>query len=167
MYIVAIREHIQPMKLPLELVPSSCWYSNVRSQVTPKTWDRLRGLVAATAGSRCTICGRAGSGHPVECHEVWGYDDERRIQRLEDLVALCPDCHLVKHFGRAMAQGRTRYALAWYAQVNGLAADQALADVMSALAVHSERSRHTWHLDVTLLSSRYGVLLNSAGQEIA
>lgn len=38
---------------------------------------------------------------PVECHEVWDYDDDRKIQRLERRVALCPACHEVKHAGLA------------------------------------------------------------------
>lgn len=154
------------MKLPIELVPATCWYSNVRSRVSEATWLRLRRQVAAAAGQRCQICGRTGSGHPVECHEIWGYDDARRVQRLVGLIALCPDCHLVKHFGRAIAGGRTRYALAWFAEVNGLTASEALALVKEALALHAERSRHSWRLDLSLLT-RYGVRLDGENREVS
>lgn len=153
------------MKLPLELVPSTVWYSNVRSHVTPGTWARLRHQVAAAAGHRCEVCGRAGSGHPVECHEVWIYDDRRGLQRLAALMALCPDCHLVKHFGRAMAEGRTRYALAWFAEVNGLTPGEALSEAQKALAVHAERSRRSWRLDLSLLATRYGISLDADAHE--
>jgi len=83
-------------RLTVELVPSTCWYTNVRSNVSKAVWDRLRGEVAADAGNRCEVCGGRGRRWPVECHEMWDYDDDRKIQRLERLVALCPACHEVK-----------------------------------------------------------------------
>lgn len=103
----------------------------------------------------------------MECHEIWSYDDSRRIQRLDGLVALCPDCHLVKHFGRAIAEGRTRYALAWFAEVNVLTPYQALELSKAALALHADRSRHAWQLDLSLLARTYGVLLDNNHREVA
>lgn len=155
------------MKLPIELVPTSCWYSNVRSKVTAATWTRIRHNVADGAGHRCQICDRAGTGHPVECHEIWGYDDATHVQRLEGLIALCPDCHLVKHFGRAMAAGRTKYALAWFAQVNELTPARALELAKSALELNAERSRHAWRLDLSWLAAHYGVNLDPQQWEVA
>ena len=154
------------MKLPLELVPTTCWHSNVRSQVTSPTWERIRHQVSSRAGEHCQVCGRAGTGHPVECHEIWGYDDAALIQRLEGLIALCPDCHLVKHFGRAMASGRTTYALSWFARVNDLPPYRALALAKSALALHAERSRHAWQLDLSWLNTHFGVILDQQQWEI-
>lgn len=81
-------------------------------------------------------------------------------------MALCPDCHLVKHFGRAMAEGRTRYALAWFAQVNALSPDVALANARQALDEHARRSRLDWSLDLSLLVRRYGVRLDSRQHEM-
>jgi hypothetical protein len=49
-----------PTRLTVELVPSTCWYTNVRSNVSKAVWDRLRRRVAA----------------------------EAKVQRLEQLVAL-------------------------------------------------------------------------------
>ena len=57
-------------RLTVELVPSTCWYTNVRSHVPKAVWDRLRRQVAAEAGDRCEICGGRGRRWPVECHEV-------------------------------------------------------------------------------------------------
>src|SRR5207302_1396445 len=85
--------HPGETRLTVELVPSSCWYTNVRSHVPKTVWDRLRRQVAAEAGNRCEICGGRGRRWPVECHEVWEYDDDEKIQRLQRLVALCPACH--------------------------------------------------------------------------
>ena len=92
-------------RLTIELVPRTSWYSNVRSNVSEAEWDRLRRPVYHRAGSRCEICGGRGQKHPVECHEVWLYDDAAGIQRLVDLIALCPSCHGVKHLGRSHVKG--------------------------------------------------------------
>ncbi len=45
-------------RLTVELVPSTCWYTNVRSHVPKAVWDRLRRQVADEAHSDR---GRAGS----------------------------------------------------------------------------------------------------------
>ncbi len=34
-------------RLTVELVPSTCWYTNVRSHVPKAVWDRLRRQVAS------------------------------------------------------------------------------------------------------------------------
>jgi len=57
-------------RLTVELVPSTCWYTNVRSNVSKAVWDRLRRRVATDAGKSCEICGGRGGRWPVECHEV-------------------------------------------------------------------------------------------------
>ncbi len=153
------------MKLTIELVPSTCWYSNVRSNVSPGTWALIQRQVCADARQRCQICGRQGIRHPVEAHEVWAYHDGLRQQTLVGLVALCPDCHSVKHIGRALSQGTHARALAWFMRVNQLTAQSALDAIRAALAVHKERSQHLWRLDVSLLANRYSVSLDPNGRE--
>ena len=155
------------MKLPLELVPSSCWYSNVRSNVSPGTWIVLQRLTADRAGQRCEICRRQGVAHPVEAHEIWEYVDALHLQRLVGLIALCPDCHAVKHIGRALAQGTHARVLAWFAQVNQLTPAQALAHVRQAFELHARRSQVQWELDLGVLVSRYGLVLGPDGRERA
>jgi hypothetical protein len=48
---------------------------------------------------RCAISAGQGSDRvtPVVCQEVWSFDDEAGIVRLEGLQALCPEVHLAKH----------------------------------------------------------------------
>ncbi len=63
--------------LTVELVPQTCWYTNVRSNVPAEDWERLRKFVFKLAGYRCEICGGRGDKWWVECHEQWEYDDAR------------------------------------------------------------------------------------------
>lgn len=152
--------------LTVELVPESAWRINVRSNVRPQTWDRIKREVAMPADWRCKICRRAGAAHPVECHEVWHYDDRRHVQTLVELVPLCPDCHRAKHFGLALAQGRAQQALAWLCQLNNWSPQHAAKHVFEATQVQKQRSQCSWKLDLSLLSRRYGVRLDANHQEI-
>ena len=135
-------------RLEVELVPEPCWWSNVRSIVDPPVWDRLRRQVYRQARYRCEICGGRGPQHPVEAHEVWAYDDLRRIQRLERLIALCPACHEVKHLGLARVRGIERRALAHLARVNGWPPETVTLYTRRAFAVWEQRSEHGWNLDL-------------------
>jgi hypothetical protein len=144
-------------RLTVELVPSTCWYSNVRSNVSKVVWDRLRGQVGAAAGHRCEICEGRGARWPVECHEVWAYDDEAKIQRLERLVALCPACHEVKHAGLASKRGRIPAVIQRLAAVNGWSEEDAALYLEAVFEQWAARSRHQWCLDISVLAERYGV----------
>jgi hypothetical protein len=97
-------------RLTIELVPRTCWFSNVRDQVPRGDWDRIRREVYERAGKRCEVCSGRGSRHPVECHEVWEYDETAHVQRLVRMIALCPACHEVKHIGLAGLKGRGEQA---------------------------------------------------------
>lgn len=152
-------------RLTIELVPESCWFSNVRSNVSQEEWDRLRRATYRSAGYICEICGGRGHNHPVECHEKWFYDDENKIQRLIGLLALCPDCHEVKHFGLANKKGRTNEALAQLSKVNGWSIQKAEEYVDEQFHIWLERSKHSWILDVTWLE-QYGIRVCTVDREI-
>jgi hypothetical protein len=143
-------------RLTVELVPRTCWFSNVRDRVSREDWDRMRSRVYEHAGRRCEVCGGRGSKHPVECHEVWEYDEATAVQRLVRMIALCPACHEVKHVGLAGVKGRGEIAAAHLAEVNGWSAAVADRYVRSAFAVWEERSARTWSLDVSAITG-YGI----------
>ena len=104
------------------------------------------------AGKRCEVCGGRGSKHPVECHEVWEYDETARVQRLVRMVALCPACHEVKHIGLANIKGRGEIAAAHLAEVNDWT-PQVTAVYDQAFDVWKARSNRTWSLDVSALTA--------------
>jgi hypothetical protein len=143
-------------RLTIELVPKTCWFSNVHRQVSRQDWDRLRSQVYERAGRHCEVCGGRGSRHPVECHEIWEYDEASSVQRLLGMVALCPPCHEVKHIGLAGLKGRGNVAREHLAEVNGWTSGVAAQYVEEAFAVWRQRSSRTWSLDVSALAA-YGV----------
>lgn len=143
-------------KLTVELVPRTCWFSNVRERVSRQEWDRIRSQTYEHAGQRCEVCGGRGSKHPVECHEVWEYDESAGVQRLVRMIALCPACHEVKHIGLAGIKGRGNIAREHLAAVNGWTASAASQYVDQAFTLWRARSSREWSLDVSALAS-YGV----------
>jgi len=144
------------LKLSIELIPKSCWYSNVRSIVTKQQWDALRKMVAAEADYVCEICGGKGKKHPVECHEIWHYDDEILVQKLLGLIALCPKCHSVKHFGLAEIMNKRDVAVKHLMKVNGITKTAVEKHIQDSFIEFSERSKKEWKLDVSILE-KFGI----------
>ncbi|WP_218080940.1 DUF5710 domain-containing protein [Anthocerotibacter panamensis] len=145
-----------PPKLTIELVPQTCWYSNVRSNVSDKDWDKLRQMTYEKANNTCEVCGGKGTQWPVECHEIWDYDDKQHIQKLVGLIALCPPCHEVKHMGFANTQGRGDIARAHLAKVNDWSEYQTDDYVERCFMKWEHRSQFSWALDITWLE-QHGV----------
>ena len=142
-------------KLTIELVPSTCHFSNVRTTIKPKEWDKVRFISYEAANHVCEICGdngkNQGYNHNVECHEIWYYDDTTHIQKLVGLVSLCPICHQVKHIGRAIAMGKERIVHRQLRKVNQWTQAQVDKHIKESFEVYKERSQHEWELDISLL----------------
>jgi 5-methylcytosine-specific restriction endonuclease McrA len=147
------------MKLTIELVPSTCWYSNVRSEVSKERWDEIRHACYNKAGHKCEVCGDVGKNqgynHDVECHEIWEYDDKKHIQRLIGFIALCPKCHQVKHLGHSRIKGLYNTAIKHLRKVNGFSKKQCDKYIDEVYAKYFERSKHNWKLDLSHMEN-YG-----------
>lgn len=72
------------------------------------------------------------------------------------MLALCPDCHGVKHFGFSQIQGKSEAALQHYMKVNGLDREEAEKAIAKSFDVWAKRSEKEWALDISILSD-YGV----------
>lgn len=142
--------------LTIELVPSSCWFSNVRSSVSRKEWDIIRKQVYSEANNICEICGGKGPNHPVECHEIWNYDDKKLIQKLVGMIALCPSCHQVKHIGLSQVRGIGTEAKNHLAKVNKISKDEAEKYIKASFELWEQRSKKKWKLDISKLID-YGI----------
>jgi 5-methylcytosine-specific restriction endonuclease McrA len=140
-------------KLTIELVPSTCWYSNVRSNVLSSEWDIIRKKVYKNAGYVCEVCGGRGDKHPVECHEIWEYNETDLTQRLNGFIALCPSCHEVKHIGLARIKGRELETLQHLAKVNNWSETKAKSVISYAFREWERRSRIKWLLDVSYIDT--------------
>ncbi len=139
----------------VDLIPASCWFTNVRSCVSARDWERLRTLVYGRAGNRCEACGASvNREHQVwlEAHERWDYHHTSRTQRLRRLVCLCTRCHQATHFGYAEVTGRAEAALAHLCAVNHWTRADAEAHIAAAASMWRFRSETDWALDLSILT---------------
>jgi hypothetical protein len=140
----------------VDLVPSSCWFTNVRSSVIPKDWERLRRMITNRAGERCEACGQTAdppTGTRLEAHERWIYSGPTGVQTLRRLICLCNQCHTVTHFGLAQIRGLADEALVHLRTVTGMTDQQARAHIDDAFAQWQARSTRTWTLDLSMLTT--------------
>ena len=138
-------------KLTIELVPSGQWEDNLRSHLSPAKWNALRTCCYQRALHRCEVCNGVGHKHPVECHEIWDYNDETRVQKLLGLIALCPQCHQVKHIGLAAIKGKFAQAIGQLMKVNSWPLDLAEAYAIRQFEIHQIRSTFAWSIDLSWL----------------
>jgi hypothetical protein len=148
------------IKLTIELVPSTSFYTNVRTILPTKEWDRLRKTSYANAKFKCEIC--KGSGldqgyrHALECHEIWEYKADG-TQYLKGLISLCVKCHQVKHIGRTIAIGKKKEAYEHIAKVNKWKKEDVEKYIGFCFQEHKERSKIKWKLNVGILTEKLGV----------
>lgn len=139
----------------VDLVPSSCWFTNVRSCVSKQDWERLRRMLRTRAGARCEICGASEDRDTkrwMEAHERWHYDDATSTQSLRRLIMLCTDCHETTHMGLAGVRGRGEQARAHLREVTGMSEAEARRHVEDAFSLWHRRSAKHWHLNLALLT---------------
>ena len=142
------------MKLEIELVPSTIWFSNIRNAVSKDDWDKIREESYAKTNYKCGICGVTGK---LNCHEIWEYDDKNKIQRLNGFIALCDNCHWIKHIGLAgimSNKGKLNYEelIEHFCKVNECTRESFLKYEEEAFKKWEERSKHQWKQDFGIYS---------------
>jgi len=140
----------------VDLIPSSCWFTNVRTCVSPQDWERLRRAITRRAGQRCEVCGadeNHGVSRGLEAHERWAYDAHNGVQALRRLICLCTDCHRTTHFGHAKVTGQADQAFAHLCAVTGMTAAETRRHIDAAGELWTGRSRRIWSLDLSILTA--------------
>lgn len=141
--------NIDKLPLQIELVPSTAWFKNLRSEFSKNEWDIIRHFVYARANHQCEICGDTGKNqgynHAVEAHEEWYYVNG--VQSLAKITALCPLCHKCKHAGLAQIRGEIDIVITHLCKVNQITKQVAVKQLNNAFNLWQARSRQDWQLD--------------------
>jgi len=141
------------VSLTLELVPESCWYKNLRSELSEGEWKFVKDAVLREKNYRCSVCSRKGKpGFWLHCHETWTYDEAVRTQTLTDIVLLCPDCHNAKHPGR-LDDSAFEEVLKYVGAINKWGADKTRNYVNKCFSLWETRSKLEWKQDMSFVSS--------------
>ena len=140
-------------KLTFECVPETCWRDSLAQRLPRELWDCIRKDAYARAGHRCSICGAKGR---LEAHEQWSYDEENAVQKLETVIALCSNCHSVKHISRTYLVGKGAEAEAHFREVNGCTQSEYHAALAEMNEEYLRRNRiENWTTDFSWLAN-YG-----------
>lgn len=142
-------------KLKFELVPDGCWGFNLRNTLSKEQWDFLRADAKNRAGGKCMICGRK-TARP-EAHERWSYDEQNGLAKLEDIVAVCSDCHSAIHIERTHLKGDGIRAEDHYMKVNGCSYAEMRKDLGEANEIQQRLNKVSeWKLDLSYLKKYNG-----------
>lgn len=146
------------MILELELVPSSCFYKNVRQILSTTDWKSICKQIYNQCNYKCEICGGIGNKHPVEAHETWEYDLNSLTQKLIYIKGLCPLCHSTKHFGLAELQGKRNLVLSHLMKINKISNKEAELYIKEQFLLWQFRSSKQWKLDISFLKNYNEIL---------
>lgn len=158
-----IAEALGTRNLFVDMIPQSAWFSNLRSEITPDEWQRVKAKTFKAALHRCEVCLGIGQQWPVECHERFNYDDATGIQTLLGTIALCPACHEVTHFGLARIKNRDGIATEHMMKITSCSAQDVANHVNAAMQTWKRRSKLQWILDATWLT---GFIETSAATQL-
>ena len=148
-----------PVRLSVELVPATCFYKNVRTNISTADWNIIRKLIYKSANYKCQICFNVNQ--RIECHELWVYEemlDEsykkiiNRRQRLRSFVGLCTNCHQVKHIGLAKLKGYYTQAYNWLMLINKWDTKTTNLYLKYVQSQWENRSKYNWFLDLSYLN---------------
>ena len=138
-------------ELFIDLIPITCWFTNVRYCTDIRDWDRLRDCVYSRVNNTCECCHN--KTNDIEAHERWHYDNDTKTQKLVRLVALCKMCHTSTHIGLAGIKGKGSEALEHLKKVRNFTNEEAIEHKKQAFQVWNERNTIEWNLDLSLLTN--------------
>ena len=148
-----------PHILP-NMVPKGLWGVNLRSCLPKSEWKRIARNIYQKYGYHCQICGCQGTQWPVECEENWKYirqDDKNGLVVLENLMALCPMCHRIKHLGKANIDGVYQEVVAHMAVINDVSWEIANYYSSKAFEDWEKHSEMNWKFDFSWLEKNHGI----------
>lgn len=141
----------------VDLIPRSCWFSNVRTCICSSDWDKLRHYVYERVNYVCECCltntKETFINGNLEAHERWEYDYANKIQRLKRIVALCHQCHQTTHIGLAGIKGKKDEAVAHFKKVRNFTDVDCDVHIKNAFSLWSERNKYNWILDLSLIEN--------------
>ena len=147
------------MNLEIELVPETAWGSNLRNKVPKTEWDKIRKQAYQDYNHKCGICRTTNV--KLNCHELWDYDDKNHIQKLKGFIALCDNCHNIKHFGFVNVQvskgiwpkNMLNDLAKHFIKVNNVGLKEFKSHIKECYDKWEKRSKYEWKTDLAKWSN--------------
>jgi|694.fasta_scaffold123756_2 hypothetical protein len=153
-------------ELFVDLIPSTCWFTNVRYCIHPSEWDRVRKFVYERVNYICECCGINTKSHKIQldAHERWLYDDTTHTQKLIRIVALCVNCHQTTHIGLAEIKGQLHEAKKHLQIVRNFTEEMCNEHIEKAIKIWKDRCKVKWNLDISLIENNNIKLANKVNK---
>jgi len=142
-------------ELYVDLIPKSCWFTNVRYCVRSEDWDKIRKIVYSRVNYKCECCGIdcIKNKIPIEAHERWEYNYDTFTQKLVRLIGLCKLCHSTTHFGLSRMNGMEGKVSHHLKKVRNFNLEEMIEHIDIAYSIWLERNNLEWNLDLDLITS--------------
>ena len=139
-------DNVRRLKLLPVLIPKPLWGINAHNLLVGECWQRMRRDTFLRDKNRCVICGEQ---KPLQCHEVFSFDDAEGIAVLTKLESRCEVCHDCNHLGRLYKTDPDAFksALAYLGVINQLDPPDVIRLVKEAFRLHKTRTR-PWEMRV-------------------
>lgn len=139
------------LKLTIDLIPATSWYISLRSHLSKERWNKIRLFVYKKFGYQCSIC--KSKSDRLQCHEVWVFDDEKKMQKLKGLQVLCSLCHNVKHIGISgirAREGKLDYEelITHFMNINNVSRNVFFTHREEAIQLFLKRNKISWRIQL-------------------
>ena len=153
-----------------DLIPKTTWGASLSNMLTDTSWQGIRHRYIDAVHGVCVACGTILN--PPNAHELWdfylpcdeiGNGDLGRqgIQRLSEVLILCPECHAMFHLGRAQIESFFDEAEARLMAVNGWDLPTCRRYESIIFERFKQHSFLKWTLDLSLLQGHVdGIAIN-------
>lgn len=161
-------ERQQNYLIRFEFLPKNQNFRNARSALQFHfgdyfAWKKVRDSIEEKYNFACKICGKNSQENELnkdikhsaltECHEVWSFNEVTKIQKLEDLEALCNRCHSIKHINRHFKDILYQnYLFKKYEEINSIDEERRLLDYAFAIDYQNKLNDIYFDMDLTLLN---------------
>lgn len=138
----------------VDMIPINCWFTNVRYCIKSSDWDKLRHLIYSRSNFCCECCGIDTKKYSksLEAHERWHYDEERCIQKLVRIVALCHNCHSATHYGFSKNSGKEEKVKKHLKNVRKFTDKECEEHIEDAYDRLKKLNDVEWELDLSLMT---------------
>jgi hypothetical protein len=153
-------------ELFVDLIPSTCWFTNVRYCIHPGDWDRVRKFVYERVNYICECCGinTKLNNIQLDAHERWLYNNDAHTQKLIRIVALCSDCHQTTHIGLAGIKGKRYEAMKHLQTIRNFTEEECNEHIEEAFKIWRDRCKFEWNLDISLIENNNIKLSNKVNK---
>lgn len=147
-------ENPKKYHLKFDFVPKSCSRKNLHYCLEEEVWSELSYRIRKKTLC-CPFCGlRTSYVRDFELHEIWSYNMETGIQKLEDMVSACKKCHDIIHYNLTLEKddkATQEAAKKHYLDNFQCSQENFEKDYAEALRVSQERNKIVWIQDMSYL----------------